>query len=168
MKKRYQFTAFNYSRFAKVHWSFSVVIFWGKKRKTRFWGFFFFSNKFSLTKFLISLLYACEQRDAADWKKKKKKKKKKTQKVAISVSNIAFSENRQFLQSVMLRPKNASVWTWTTRLYPTEQVVSILHAENVQNDTWFGICLMLCTIFKTCCQSSENEIFETTVNFYCF
>ena len=47
--------------------------------------------------------------------------------------NIAFSEKwlqiLKIVQSVKLRPNHASFWTWTTRLYPTRQVKSILQPE---------------------------------------
>ena len=39
---------------------------------------------------------------------------------------------------------------------------------NVQNDTFFGLILTICTIFKICRQFSENAIFEKSSDFLQF
>ena len=65
---------------------------------------------------------------------------------------------------VKLRPNMRLFWTWTVRLYPTEQVQSILQPEIYTHFACFGLSLTpLSTIFKIYSHFSENAVFEKFV-----
>ena len=92
-----------------------------------------FGKNPSLTKISISSLRACEQRGAPDWNTLKTWNFWGDRNLT-NFSKIAFFEKwlqiLKIVRGVKLRPKHVSFWTWTTRLYPTEQVVqSILQPE---------------------------------------